>query len=153
MGKHTHIYRHAHTPTSHSTHPLNNEQGLTFTHTHTHADKCERWRVSVLSEWMPCLTLLSKCPCVNTADQMAEREMETDRDRERARQKQRCCWRVESRVEGLSYFLTTIPVCLPICLTLSHTYSLALLPSLSYAAGKWVSCHGNNWEGRDLLVY
>lgn len=47
------------------------------THTQTHAGR-EHWRVSVLSEWAPFLTRLSKYPCVNTADQMAERETDGD---------------------------------------------------------------------------
>lgn len=80
----------------------------------------EQWRVSVPSEWMPFLTLLSKCPCVNTADQMAERE--TGRER----QKQRCCWRVESGAEGLPYILTAIPVCLSVCQSVWPCVSFSL---------------------------
>lgn len=79
MGKHTHIYRHAHTPTSYPNKFLHTHSTM-HTHTWTNAER-EQWRVSVLSEWMPFLTPLSEYPCVNTADQMAERE--TDRDRER----------------------------------------------------------------------
>ena len=82
----------------------------------------EQWRVSVLSEWMPFLTLLSKCPCVNTADQMAERE--TGRER----QEQRCCWGVESRAEGTSLY-SYGHTCRSVCQSVwpRVTFSLKLL--------------------------
>lgn len=81
MGKHTHTYIEMRThlrPTLISFYTPT--QQCAHTHIWTNAER-EQWRVSVLSERMPFLTPLSKYPCVNTADQMAERE--TDRDRER----------------------------------------------------------------------
>lgn len=144
------MHRRAHTPTSHSnkflhTHLTMRNEQHSHTRTQTNARR-ERWRMSALSEWVPFLTLLSMRPRVNTADQMAERE--TKRERER-------CRRGAESAPLLLLIFTTRTVCLwlclSICLTLSHTYPRAPSPSLSYAAGKWVSCHGNSWEARDLL--
>ena len=41
--------------------------------------------MSGLNEWMPFLTLLSKYPCVNTADWMAERQREGQGEQDRNR--------------------------------------------------------------------
>lgn len=151
MGRHTHVCRHAHTPTSHSNKFYTPTQQCARTTIHAHTDKYmerEQWRVSALSERMPFLTLLSKCPRVNTADQMTERQ--TERKRQRAK-KETEMLNSRAGVERLFLNSNNHTFCLSICLTWPHTCTPSSL--LSYAAGKWVSCHGNNREAKDLLLY
>lgn len=113
----THIDMHTHLcPTLKRFYTPTQQCAGTNIHTWTNAQR-EQWRVSVLSEWMPFLTLLSKCPCVNSWSDGWKRDTESKTETEML---------LMSREQSRRTFLifTTKHTCLSIHLTVSHTLNI-----------------------------